>query len=92
MAYIVLDNIPNSCENCPMSYEAWDGATNCGLGNGNCPNWQYRPSDCKIKSIEDLITGLESHKWGKDEGSKKIYDSAINDAIVYIKEYCGVKE
>ena len=42
------------------------------------------------KSVEGLIKGLESHKWNKDEGSKAIYDSAIDDAIAYIKEYLEV--
>ena len=33
-----------------------------------------------------IIAGLKAHKWNKDEGSKAIYDSAINDAIVYVEE------
>lgn len=37
--------------------------------------------------LDKIITGLEAHKWNKDEGSKAIYNSAINDAIAYIEEY-----
>ncbi len=36
--------------------------------------------------LENIIEGLESHKWGKKEGSKEIYDKAIDDAITYIEE------
>ncbi len=35
----------------------------------------------------EIIAGLRAHKWNKDEGSKAIYDSAINDAVTYIEEY-----
>ena len=37
--------------------------------------------------LGEIITGFEAHKWDKDEGSKAIYNSAINDAIAYIEEY-----
>ncbi len=36
--------------------------------------------------LDKIIAGLEAHKWNKDEGSKAIYNSAINDAIAYIEE------
>ncbi len=38
-------------------------------------------------ALGEIIVGLKAHKWNKDEGSKAIYDSAINDAITYIEEY-----
>ena len=39
------------------------------------------------KPFNEILSGLEAHKWNKDEGSKVIYDSAINDAITYVEEY-----
>ena len=67
--------------------------------NGECQvtgsydtHYNEPPRSCPLKSVDGLISGLEAHKWNKNEGSKAIYDSAINDAITYIKEYCEVKE
>lgn len=40
-----------------------------------------------IKPFKEILLGLEAHKWHKDEGSKAIYDSAINDAITYVENY-----
>lgn len=40
-----------------------------------------------IKPFNEILSGLKAHKWNKDEGSKAIYDSAIDDAITYIEEY-----
>ena len=50
----------------------------------------YLCPDCYaeyIKPFNEIVSGLEAHKWNKDEGSKAIYNSAINDAITYVEEY-----
>ena len=39
--------------------------------------------------LEDIVDGIESHKWGHNEGSKEIYNNAINDVLIYIKEKLG---
>ena len=36
--------------------------------------------------LDEIVSGLEAHKWNKDEGSKAIYNSAIDDAITYVEE------
>ncbi len=43
-------------------------------------------------ALGTIIAGLKAHKWNKDEGSKAIYDSAINDAITYIDEYMNRRD
>lgn len=42
--------------------------------------------------LDKIIAGLKAHKWNKDEGSKAIYNSAIDDAITYIEEYKASEE
>lgn len=39
--------------------------------------------------LEDIVDGIESHKWGKNEGSKEIYNNAIDDVLTYIEEKLG---
>lgn len=36
--------------------------------------------------LEDIVDGIESHKWGNNEGSKEIYNNAIDDVLTYIEE------
>lgn len=39
--------------------------------------------------LEDIVDGIESHKWGHNEGSKEIYNNAIDDVLTYIEEQLG---
>ena len=57
-----------------------------------CVNDRTIDERCPLKSIDDLIEGLISHKWDDDKGSKAIYNLAIDDAIEYVKEYCEESE
>ena len=41
------------------------------------------------KPLEDITDGIESHKWGNNEGSKEIYNNAIDDVLTYIEEKLG---
>ncbi len=39
--------------------------------------------------LEDIVDGIKSHKWGNNEGSKEIYNNAIDDVLTYIEEKLG---
>ena len=39
--------------------------------------------------LEDIVDGIKSHKWGHNEGSKEIYNNAIDDVLTYIEEKLG---
>ena len=39
--------------------------------------------------LDDIVDGIESHKWGHNEGSKEIYNNAIDDVLTYIEEKLG---
>ena len=39
--------------------------------------------------LEDIVDGIKSHKWGHNEGSKEIYNNAIDDVLTYIEEQLG---
>lgn len=39
--------------------------------------------------FKDIVEGIKSHKWGNNEGSKEIYNNAIDDVLTYIEEKLG---
>lgn len=56
------------------------------------PVWYDSNIDKAIREgtpLEDIVAGIESHKWGNNEGSKEIYNNAIDDVLTYIEEKLG---
>ena len=93
MSKVLVNEVPDNCYHCEFTYEDSYLADRCQFHCervGDCR--EERHEKCPLKSVDGLIEGLTSHKWDKDEGSKAIYNSAIDDAITYIKEYCEVEK
>lgn len=56
------------------------------------PVWYDSNMDKAIRNgipLEDIVEGIKSHKWGHNEGSKEIYNNAIDDVLTYIEEKLG---
>ena len=62
------------------------------FANDACCGLQSDLAIAKGIPLEDIINGIESHKWGHNEGSKEIYNNAIDDVLTYIEEKLGGKQ
>lgn len=77
-------DVPKSCGECRCTTDYYDGSTVCCLG-ANDIDWNNRPIDCPLKSVDGLIEKIEQLK-------KNLVRMTATGAEKLIKEYCEVKE
>ena len=76
-AYILLDDIPDMCESCPIAREDGD----CPLQiNSHMMDWKEQKLDCPIREFPD------ERKRGYKKGYKTGYNDGWNDCLDEIIE------